>query len=402
MQTRTVDNSFLFQVREDFSLFVAPIAMGDLQRGEPREDIDRSNTAEKGYILSGRSKRKIKSAVYSLYCRGTRAEQRQLRFVTFTFPPLPEEHETKTVQEQDKFLHSIFKKFLDNERKESNNGINRTKTKLTHYVWVNERQDGKRLEGIVQARNILHYHCLFKYSSPVDYWTCNVRWLNLLHRNGFEIFNSEFLKPEYKELRAKVLHYLKTLQYEELYNIREQLRITVWRGLHGFKEESIFLQPVDFDKKPIEDVDKLGKYLAAYITKDNIELSEEEEDNLKVYARRWCCSRGLVIQKDEVNKQFLQAYPKEITRENTSVGADLEIIDIDTGEILTAPALITLDNESILKLYRLDKKAYAKKFELEVQGKKFECYYFPPQFKLWVQMPDMKQFFKTAFGYNII
>jgi hypothetical protein len=403
--TIILDNNFVFQVREDFSLLVAPKSLSELNNGVYREDIDRSHDAEKGFIISSRAKRKIRSAVYSLYCRATREEQLNLRFVTFTFPPLPQILLNSDVKAQDAFLHNLFKKFIDNERKEGFRGRDGKAVRLEKYLWVNERQDGSRLKGIVDARNVLHYHCLFRYSSNVDYWTCNVRWLNLLHRNGFQIFNQAFLAgASYKERRLKVIELLENLDYKSLYDMRDQLKIEVWRISKGFQTESIFLQPVDFDKSQIQDVQSLGKYLSAYITKDHEAAADErQKELLKIYARRWGCSRGLVIPKEIIQEQFNQAFPQEIINEETG-GQSLTIVDEDTGEIIDIfPGILTaMHKESVLKLYRLDHKAYASKFEIEVQGNKFECYYFPPRFELWAQMPEIKQFFKKAFGYNIV
>ena len=222
----TLDNTYAIQIREDFSLFVAPLGMVRANKPSERDDIDRSHTAEKGYIMSNRAKRKIRSAVYSLYCRATREEQLNLRFVTFTFPPLPKKYDGLDQKAQDDILHKLFKKFIDNERKESNTGINGQPTKLDRYLWVNERQDGERLKGISDARNVLHYHCLFRYTFPVDYWTCNIRWLNLLHRNGFEIFNNAFSAIGYQEQKRQVVEWLESLDYGGLKRAPREIKDT--------------------------------------------------------------------------------------------------------------------------------------------------------------------------------
>ena len=109
---------YALKLREDFSLMLVPAATKEIERKERDTPVDRdySNTAEKGYVISPAAKRKIRSAAFGLYLKCSRDEQLNLRFVTFTFPSLPDYLKDLSKVEQDAELQTIFLKFLDNER----------------------------------------------------------------------------------------------------------------------------------------------------------------------------------------------------------------------------------------------------------------------------------------------
>jgi hypothetical protein len=76
------------------------------------------NRSENGFLIRSRSKHAIRNAANSIFYRC--ADRSRLRFITFTFPPLPAEKLKEFGNDktrEDKYLHIIFKKFLDNERK---------------------------------------------------------------------------------------------------------------------------------------------------------------------------------------------------------------------------------------------------------------------------------------------
>ncbi|MDR0824690.1 MAG: hypothetical protein LBN74_06310, partial [Prevotella sp.] len=143
-----------------------------------KENKKPTNLSEFGYLISSRSKKAIKNAANSIFFRSEHKEY--LRFITFTFPPLPESFSDKV--QEDKYLHKLFLKFIDNERKHY--GLNK-------WLWTNERQSGERLEEHEKgSREVLHYHCIFEYENRINYYMVNLRFLRLLYRNNFNILSS--------------------------------------------------------------------------------------------------------------------------------------------------------------------------------------------------------------------
>jgi hypothetical protein len=406
---------YSFCVREDFSLLAVPMELVKPPSVVDRSNLDQVHSADKGFVIGSVARRKIRSAAYNLYLNATRDEQLKVRFVTFTFPSLPDNLCTLDFVSQDIILHRLFLKFLDNERK--NYGLDK-------WLWVNERQSGDRKINGESSRGVVHYHCLFRYSfNPidytdrsgyiVDYWLANVRWLNLLRRNGFVIFNSAFFDSRFSQRRSIIEKELSELDYRSIYDRfkKGDLNIYTQSG-----KQSVFLQPLDFDKKPIDNIVALSKYLAAYISKDSkkseesyiletyfpdsvVHDVESEKELNKIYARRWGCSRGLVTRKEYVCECFAEQFGGEIVND-----APFSFVDETTGELVyrSPERLHISDKRKLLNFYTLDRKVRVNEFELDIGGKSFRCFYFPPCFELWSQVPEYCDFFKASFGFNFV
>jgi hypothetical protein len=128
-----------------------PVAAMPWSGGRYCDDYERNNSAEDGYRMGNRSRVKIRSAAQALWL-GNADRRGDMRFVTFTFPELPEAWRDKPESEQDEFLYRLFHKFRKNET--VNYGLKK-------YLWVNERQQ----------RGFIHFHCLFLYEKKIDYAT---------------------------------------------------------------------------------------------------------------------------------------------------------------------------------------------------------------------------------------
>lgn len=322
------------------------------------------NDSENGYLITSRSRQAIKNAANSIFFRSEHKEY--LRFVTFTFPPVPVKHETKV--QEDQYLHQLFKKFLDNERK--NYGLKR-------WLWTNERQSGDRLEQHEkQAREVLHYHCIFEYEDRVNYYLVNLRFLRLLHRNNFDILSSysKTVKKnsfQYSQLK-KTCQAIAKGDYNYLIEDTERMYIRDELGIKRF----VFLSPVDFERIRYSSLD-IGK-ISAYITKYISKSSD------KIFCRRWGSSRGLVISDSQL-KEFAEAnFPKES-------------IDYDTGEIIISTDIAKVFNFFIMG----DMSTKLRKFNVEVFGKDHEFIYIPPNWQKWRNHSKLSEMFKQCFNYNI-
>ncbi|MDR1203600.1 MAG: hypothetical protein LBL58_18485 [Tannerellaceae bacterium] len=327
------------------------------------------NRSENGFLIRSRSKHAIRNAANSIFYRC--ADRSWLRFITFTFPPLPEnkllEFNNDKVQE-DKYLHTIFKKFLDNERKNY---------KLRMWLWTNERQSGERLESHeTNAREVLHYHCIFDYEDVINYYLVNLRFLRLLHRNNFNILSSysQGIKKtslHYPKLKAACVaihqgNYNYFLADTERLYLRDEL------GIKRF----MFLSPVDFEKIRYSsmDISQLSSYISKYISKSTD----------KIYCRRWGASHGLVISEAQLRKFVEENFSKEN-------------IDTDTGEII-----MSVDGEALMNFFTMgDKNARVIRFEVEINKMTEVLYYIPPNWQKWNKHSALKQKFLEYFNYAI-
>lgn len=107
-----------------------------------------------GCSLNSRAARRIKSAGQYI---ARQARFRDCRFITLTLPTLRWKKDDGTEDlsqfQSDSYYNKRLSMFLENLRK--NYG-------LTSYVWVAERQEGKRTgsdgQPIIEARRAIHYH----------------------------------------------------------------------------------------------------------------------------------------------------------------------------------------------------------------------------------------------------
>ncbi len=237
-----------------------------------------------GFRLTSRSKQRVRAASYSLFLSSEYMIRENLRFVTFTFPDLPATLKKLSKPQQDKALHKIFLKFLDNERK--NYG-------LLKWVWVNELQTETQ-------RNVLHYHSLFSYEKTPDYYLLNLRFINHLRRNGFDIFAYFFRDRRFTAHRQEVVKLLEKSDYNTFSANRDYTRYQLTTEIDPRtgqpQKVSIFFQPVDIEKPKADNIGKVSSYLSKYISK--------AEDGERVCCRRFGCSRGLVPKREEIFKDF--------------------------------------------------------------------------------------------------
>jgi hypothetical protein len=327
------------------------------------------NRSDLGYLIRSRGKHAIRNAANSIFYRCENKDK--LRFITFTFPPLPadklKDFNNDKVQE-DKYLHTLFKKFLDNERKNYS---------LRLWLWTNERQSGDRLESHEKdAREVLHYHCIFDYKDPVNYYLVNLRFLRLLHRNNFNILSSHSLGIKRASLQYPCLKkaclaiakgdYNYFLQDTEHMYLRDDL------GIRRF----MFLSPVDFEKIRYSsmDISQLSSYISKYISKSSD----------KVYCRRWGCSHGLVISEIRLQQFVSENFSKED-------------VDTDTGEIIHS-----VDTEALMNFLTMgDKDTRIVRFEIELDKTTEILYYIPPNWKKWSKHSALRQKFLHYFNYAI-
>lgn len=332
--------------------------------GSNSVDTTHYNDSINGYVITGRSRQAIKNSANSIFFRVK--DKTNLRFVTFTFPELPQTFDTKV--DEDKFLHSLFLKFLDNERK--NYG-------LKAWLWVNERQSGERLtDDKKAARQVLHYHCLFVYEDYINYSIVNLRFLRLLLRNNFSILSlaaneakrgtSEYEKVKRAYLELKKGNYSYFLEDSERSYVRDRLGI----------KRSMFRSPVDFEKIKYSalDIGKISSYISKYCSKSTD----------KVFCRRWGASRGLVIKEEQL---------KAFCIDNFSA----EVVDTSTGEIT-----LSVDNDKLMRFIIMhDMKYKVLKFTREVNDVDTDFYYVPPNWSKWSAHSEIRYMFKKYFDYRI-
>lgn len=322
------------------------------------------NDSVNGYLITGRSKQAIRNAANSIFFRVE--DKTNLRFVTFTFPKLPKQFDSKT--DEDKFLHSLFLKFLDNERK--NYG-------LTAWLWVNERQSGERLkDGEKTAREVLHYHCLFVYKDYLNYSICNLRFLRLLQRNGFSVLSSfagqtQKGTPEFDRV-ATAYRELKKGNYDFFLKNSENMYMRDLLGIKRF----IFVSPVDFEKIKYStlDIGRVSTYISKYCSKSSD----------KIFCRRWGSSRGLIVKKETLKEFCLDHFSEEI-------------VDESTGEII-----FSVDNPKLFNFLIMgDMKSTMLKFTQEIDGKETEMFYVPPNWGKWAKHSGIRSMFIKYFNYKI-
>lgn len=389
-------NTHVFKVRRDFSSVLVPIGCFTPRFRKKKRDKNRAyddfgyctsshsrncdcdccasdkfdslvpavNSSDNGYVIRSRSKQAIRNAANSIFFRSEYKEY--LRFVTFTFPPFPDQFETKSLE--DKYLHNLFKKFLDNERK--NYGLQR-------WLWVNERQSGDRLaDHEKSAREVLHYHCIFEYENRINYYLVNLRFLRLLHRNGFNILSSysQAVKKtslHYPQLKKACLAIAKG-DFNYLIANTERMYLRDNLGIKRF----IFLSPVDFEKIRYEslDIQAVSRYITKYISKSSD----------KIYCRRWGSSQGLILTDDQLNG-FMNEFAGE------------ELVDPDTGEVISY-----LDQQKMLAFFTLGKEdAKVLKFTVNMGNKDEDVYYIPPNWQKWRHHSFLMRKFKQYFGYEL-
>jgi hypothetical protein len=219
------------------------------------------DTGTKRSRLSVRSKRKIQNKCLVMFdaYRSTTG----FTLVTLSF--------INTVS--DKMAVKILNTFLTQVRKTDKN---------FQYLWVAERQDGKRNEYEHSTNNI-HFHLL-----------CNKRW-------NIQRFNSLWTLAQYNAgltFTNAAGHTYSTIEINQM---------------HGAGKIHEILNPADFKK--VNSIDAMAGYLTKYVTKN-----DEEFD-----CRSWHCSRG-------VSEQFTTVIiPKAVFDE--ALGEKNNGVNKETGEV---------------------------------------------------------------------
>lgn len=268
-------------------------------------DYDRKNSSADGFTLSNSAKRKIKQYISGYFLENDHLGK-NISWVTLTVPPRIDGF---NYQEwcDDQPIIKQFSKFLENLRK--NHG-------LKNYVWVAERQDGKR-NDYRHCTGAIHFHCLFDFDEYVSYSNLNLYWVKLLNELGYKAFSSTALLdkmksfyfsiektyeryrktlfsdiakglmslPEYRAIVKKVCdrELEQCLKIVERQNFRDALQgidpMTL-NSDHPFCK--IAYQPYEGEKLEILDFSMLQTYLTKYVTKNET----------KIHGRVWGASRG--------------------------------------------------------------------------------------------------------------
>lgn len=248
-----------------------------------------NNKKEDGFQLNTKAQKKVKSIMLLLQQKFKKNYRgKRIGFYTFTCtPPNFKYDPTK----HDSLVTRQFQKMLENLKKHHG---------LDYYVYVAERQDGKRLPSGKEATNRIHYHAVFYWKNePPHVQQVNYYWLQLLADINFTTFNKEKLF-EFVNTRQNVSYHLNKYYKAILNNdireyypfrgmsyswqtIKENLNIRERNPLNN-----ILFQPVDVQN--VSSHSKLAIYLAKYVCKS--------ED--KIYSRVWGATRKLLSFVGEV------------------------------------------------------------------------------------------------------
>lgn len=275
---------------------------------------DRKNKASEGYSLSNQSKRKIKQYI-SGYFLENKAIGKNVSWVTLTIPPRIDGFVYQEWLDDSQIIKQLSK-YLENLR--ANHG-------LKNYIWVAERQDGKR-NNYEHCTGAIHFHCVFDFEGFVDYRNLNLYWLKLLNEKGYKSFSQrsffDKINQKYFSIENTYLRHQKTLFADiahgcihlsgfrkkihqvaksEYYKCKDVLRYQDFRSAFNgidpmtFNPEhpicKIAYNPVDIDKMNMNDFIKLQTYLTKYVSKN--------ESSIR--GRVWGASRGFSSVNYEMN-----------------------------------------------------------------------------------------------------
>lgn len=276
-------------------------------------NYDRLNSGKDGLHLSNLSKRKIKQYISGYFLENDKLGQ-NISWVTLTIPPRIDGFNYQEWCDDPQIIRRLSM-FLENLRKRHG---------LKNYIWVAERQDGKRNQ-YKSSTGAIHFHCIFDFEGFVDYRNLNLYWIKLLNELGYRAFSSSALLKQMKEgyfsiektyhrykdsqfkhiaeksiYRPDFHKYIKSVCDSELehclqvlntQNYRDALRVydpmTV-NPEHPFCK--IAYQPYEGKKIKILDFQMLQTYLTKYVTKNETHI----------HGRVWGCSRGFSAVKYEI------------------------------------------------------------------------------------------------------
>lgn len=250
----------------------------------------RKNTKTDGFQLNKKAQKKCGYMMRLLHQR-LKKKSSNMGFYTFTctepnFKYEPKKHDREVTQQ--------FQKLIENLRKHYG---------LKYYVYVAERQDGKRIKDNKEATNRIHYHCIFVFDNVLPHiQKVNYYWLELLSKIRYKTYNEKALF-DYVEL------YKNTKYDKDNYSYRNMVRkmrlanitndITKFLPCSGMGYQptqvrnhkqllgrnlmnNVLFQPVHVDR--IKNHETVASYIAKYVVK-----SDE-----KIYSRVWGASKVLL------------------------------------------------------------------------------------------------------------
>lgn len=320
------------------------------------ESFDRKNSSENGFSLTPRSKRKIKQMI-SGYFLERELKDSNLLWITLTVPPHLWGYDYKP-EIDDKRIIKQFSKFLENLRRRHG---------LRDYIWVAERQDGKR-NDYQHSTNAIHFHCIFDFEGFKPVQNLNLYWVSLLNEIGYKAFSQSVFEEKYDKLfdneavynRNKVLFghstYLAVSKNAQLSEKLEQVSRAEKEqcfkaiGEQKFREAlcgiapmsldkdhplcKICYNPLDLDKVSIKPFtakngrkytafERLSMYLTKYVTKNKS----------VIYARPWGASRGFSTVNYEI--QLTEQEADQIIESKDVVFKSESRFEIGTNEYTT-------------------------------------------------------------------
>lgn len=206
------------------NFFIYPDSLLEIFESDyfPSSDLPINLDDEKEFVMSERSKSKIKDKMFSMY----RSRFRNYTFCTLSF----------VNNVTDKASQQVLNKFFTQLRKKYPN---------FQYLWVAERQDGKR-NNYEHCTNNIHFHIFFDRFIPIA--LLNKYWLIQQYNSGIEHPNVP----------------------------RSQLDVA-----YKNNDTQKLLNPVDV--KTVRGVNGMTYYMTKYVTKNKTIL----------HCRAWHCSRGV-------------------------------------------------------------------------------------------------------------
>ncbi len=327
------------------------------------EDYDRNNILASGSSLTARAKRKIKQYISGYFLENYETNSNFL-WVTLTVTPylgmvgrknhsvydfVPEYHDKEVVKCLSRYLNNL-----------------RFRHGLKNYLWVAERQDGKR-NDYESSTEAIHFHCIFDFAGFVDVRNLNLYWLKVLNDAGYAAFSEKAffekkdelfsLSATYKrhskglfadiapwasenvpEYKRRVLAVANQEKKECLQALKKQYFKSAFNGIDPMTVNpdsvlsKICYNPVDLEKIKVSDIKKLNTYLTKYVSKNES----------VIYGRPWAASRGF-----------------------TSVRYDIEISEIEAEQLKAAKNLILKEYSSSIEIGNTEfvNKAFLLDFE---------------------------------------
>lgn len=293
---------------------------------------DRKNRKEEGFKFSTSAKNKVRNICHYLY----RNKPKKSKFLWYTFTVPSIEGREYNPKEDDQIVMKCFSKLLQSLRK--NWG-------LKSYLWVAERQDGKR-NNYEFKTNAIHFHCIFIQSDDtfLDGQAVNFYWTRLLYLCPipFNVFCdlSDFVSDQgvNKTLFARMCNYIKSGQNVFPTRILGEN----WKSHFIFQRfkttdgnyKRVYRNPVDFKK--VTSLRSLAIYLSKY-------LSKGDE---RFYCRTNGATRDLSSLKltfdlpdsDSIKKVLKSKYAFSVHESEVVIDPDQkEIVDSQTGEVYETP-----------------------------------------------------------------